>query len=149
MQNTPSHSIKSALGSNLESTTKTSVASVSPEKSSLTAGKTKVKLPVGVVPIPIILDPKLENEEKKRDEKRRNQEAGQKSLVQDLVVENGNKEKAKELDIGNLDLLGHQPGGNKHGGQVVDRQGNGGWLRVQPGVQEIGDEPNHLGRLAG
>lgn len=135
--------MKSVPGSNIESTTKASVASVSPEKS-LTAGRTKVKLPIGVVPIPIIINPKLENEEKKRDEKRRNPEAGQNSLVKDLVVENGKKEKAKGLDIGNMDLLAHQLAG-----KVADRQGNVGWLRVQPGVQEIGDEPNHLGRLAG
>ncbi|XP_033222149.1 Golgi integral membrane protein 4-like [Belonocnema kinseyi] len=142
-QNTPAHSVKSVLGSNIESTTKASVVSVSPERS-LTAGRTKVKLPIGVVPIPVIINPKLENEEKKTDEKRRNTDAGHNSKVKDLVVESGKKEKAKELDIRNMDLLAHQPAG-----KVAERQGNVGWLRVQPGVQEIGDEPNHLERLAG
>ena len=146
LQNISTQSAKLPVpAANVKSSVKTSVASISPEKPNLAAGKAKLKLPMGVVPIPIIIDSKLENEEKKRNEIRRSQEAVKNSPVKDPPVENVNREKAKSVDIGNLE----NPVGNRHGGQVNDRQGNEGWPRVRPGVQEIGDEPNHLERLAG
>lgn len=89
------------------------------------------------MPIPVIMDSKIDNEqEKKRDESRKNPELIQNSLAKNAVLDDGVKEKPLAVDIGNSDLQ-------------AGRQINAGWPKVQHGVQEIGDEPHHLGRLAG
>ncbi|XP_051163344.1 Golgi integral membrane protein 4-like isoform X2 [Leptopilina boulardi] len=141
---------------NIESSTKASTASISGEKPNIIGGKTKVKLPIGVVPIPVIIDSKIDNDEKKRDNdelllRKKNAEIIQNSLARNVVFndEQDVKEKPVAVDIGNLEFQAHLPAGNRHGGQIIDRQINAGWPKVQHGVQEIGDEPHHLGRLAG
>ncbi|XP_043475549.1 Golgi integral membrane protein 4-like isoform X1 [Leptopilina heterotoma] len=134
----------------VESSTKVSTPSISIEKQNYNIGKAKVKLPIGVVPIPVIMDSKNDNEEKKRDELRKNSEVIKNSLGANGILDvDGVKEKPVAVDIGNLEFQAHLPAGNRHGAQIIDRQINAGWPKVQHGVQEIGDEPHHLERLAG
>ncbi|XP_017755879.1 PREDICTED: Golgi integral membrane protein 4-like isoform X1 [Eufriesea mexicana] len=99
----------------------------------------KAKLPVGVPPIPIMIDQKVENHEEKQDEiARKREEPKQK---------NNGDSKEQEAENGNLDPPFPANPARRADDQVADRRGNG-WFNVGPGVQEIGDELNHI-RLAG
>lgn len=99
----------------------------------------KAKLPVGVPPIPIMIDQKVENHEEKQDEiARKREEPKQK---------NNGDSKEQEVENGNLDPPFPANPARRADDQVADRRGNG-WFNVGPGVQEIGDELNHI-RLAG
>lgn len=99
----------------------------------------KSKLPVGVPPIPIMIDQKLENREEKQDEvARKKEEPKQKINV---------NSKEQEGENGNLDPPFPAVPARRADDQVPDRRGNG-WFNVGPGIQEIGDELNHI-RLAG
>lgn len=99
----------------------------------------KSKLPIGVPPIPVIIDQKLENrDEEKQDEvARKKEEPNKKSL----------DSKEQEGENGNLDSPFEAVPARRADEQVPERRGNG-WFNVGPGVQEIGDELNHI-RLAG
>lgn len=100
----------------------------------------KSKLPVGVPPIPVIIDQKLENHEEKQDEVARKKEEPNKK-------NNNVDSKEQEDENGNLDSPFEAIPARRADEQVPDRRGNG-WFNVGPGVQEIGDELNHI-RLAG
>lgn len=101
----------------------------------------KSKLPVGVPPIPVIIDQKLENQdEEKQDElARKKEEPNKKNSKVDS--------KEQEGENGNLDSPFEAVPARRVDEQVPERRGNG-WFNVGPGVQEIGDELNHI-RLAG
>lgn len=90
-------------------------------------------------PIPVIIDQKLENrDEEKQDEvARKKEEPNKKSL----------DSKEQEGENGNLDSPFEAVPARRADEQVPERRGNG-WFNVGPGVQEIGDELNHI-RLAG
>lgn len=93
----------------------------------------KSKLPMGVPPIPVIIDQKLENgEEKLEDNVARTKHEPKKKKEIDS--------KENEDENGNL-----APQGRRNEEHHPDRRG---WLNVGPGIQEIGDEGNHL-RLSG
>lgn len=105
---------------------------------SITKSASKAKLPVGVPPIPVIIDQKLENREDKQDEnpgKKKGEVFKQKKDIasKENEVENGNMEPPFP--------------GKRNDEQLPGRRENG-WYNVGPGVQEIGDELNHL-RLSG
>lgn len=92
-------------------------------------------------PIPMIIDQKLENqEEEKQDElARKKEEPNKKNSKVDS--------KEQEGENGNLDSPFEAVPARRADEQVPERRGNG-WFNVGPGVQEIGDELNHI-RLAG
>ncbi|XP_066601674.1 Golgi integral membrane protein 4-like isoform X1 [Prorops nasuta] len=93
----------------------------------------KMKLPAGVVPIPII--EKLQIEKNIDVQSKVSQ-----------VDDSKEKRKAQEIDLddGPVENVGRHVGE-----EILNRHANPDWLRVKPHVQEVGDEPNHLGRLAG
>ncbi|XP_012342594.1 Golgi integral membrane protein 4 isoform X3 [Apis florea] len=99
----------------------------------------KSKLPVGVPPIPVIIDQKLENREEKQDEVARKKEEPKKK---------GLDSKEQEGENGNLDSPFEAVPARRADEQVVPERRGNGWFNVGPGVQEIGDELNHI-RLAG
>lgn len=99
----------------------------------------KSKLPVGVPPIPVIIDQKLENREEKQDEVARKKEEPKKKSLDS---------KEQEGENGNLDSPFEAVPARRADEQVVPERRGNGWFNVGPGVQEIGDELNHI-RLAG
>ncbi|XP_043523462.1 Golgi integral membrane protein 4-like [Frieseomelitta varia] len=100
----------------------------------------KSKLPVGVPPIPVMIDQKLENREERQDEVARKKEEPK---------QRNNNADSKEQDGENGILDPPLPAipARRSDDQAADRRGNG-WFNVGPGVQEIGDELNHV-RLPG
>lgn len=95
---------------------------------------TKVKLPLGVVPIPVMLDPNLQDQ---RDRSPKQSKDALLTVKKSIRVDSKEKE---SLDNINLDA------------PPVDaaiKEDRDASFRVQPGVQEIGDEPNHIGRIPG
>lgn len=91
----------------------------------------KAKLPVGVPPIPVMIDREsIENEKQVENTK---EEPSQKKDI-------ASKEKKPENE--NLGPPFPAAPGKRVDEQLPDRRGNG-WFNVGPGVQEIGDEPNH------
>ncbi|XP_054006290.1 DNA ligase 1-like [Hylaeus anthracinus] len=106
---------------------------------SLPVGKSllKAKLPVGVPPIPMMIDQKLDNHDDKR-----NENAGKKK--EELAKQKKNTaSKENEVENGNLDpsFLG------KRNDEHFPARRENGWYNVGPGIQEIGEELNH--RLSG
>ena len=99
----------------------------------------KSKLPVGVPPIPVMIDQKLENREERQDEVARKKE--------EPKQRNNADSKEQEGENGILDPPLPAIPARRSDDQVADRRGNG-WFNVGPGVQEIGDELNHI-RLPG
>ncbi|CAK9818401.1 hypothetical protein ANTQUA_LOCUS9796 [Anthophora quadrimaculata] len=100
----------------------------------------KAKLPVGVPPVPVMIDQKLENREEKQDEvARKKEEPKQRNSVDS---------KEQEIENGNLDLPLPAIPARRVENQLQDRRGGNGWFNVGPGVQEIGEELNHI-RLPG
>ncbi|KOC67896.1 Golgi integral membrane protein 4 [Habropoda laboriosa] len=100
----------------------------------------KVKLPVGVLPIPVMIDQKLENREEKQNEvAKKKEEPKQRNSVDS---------KEQEIENENLDLPLPAIPARRVEDQLPDRRGGNGWFNVGPGVQEIGEELNHI-RLPG
>ncbi|XP_012138858.1 uncharacterized protein LOC100881745 [Megachile rotundata] len=102
----------------------------------------KAKLPVGVPPIPVMIDPKLENREEKRDE----QEMSRKKKEEPKLSDNP-ESKEHEVENGNLEPPFPAVSGRRGEELPAERRENR-WFNVRPGVQEIGDELNHI-RLPG
>ncbi|XP_015600284.1 Golgi integral membrane protein 4 isoform X2 [Cephus cinctus] len=109
------------------------------------------RLPEGVPPILRINDPKLENEDG-LDEKRTSKISSNiKQPNEDTEVNQHSKAKPAEAgskdnnknDI-NLESLQRNPGE-----PIVERPENWVWPKVRHGVQEVGDEPNHLDKIPG
>ncbi|KYN37556.1 Golgi integral membrane protein 4 [Trachymyrmex septentrionalis] len=91
----------------------------------------KVKVPVGVLPIPEIIEQKvIDDMDKKKEEIRDDASA----------VE----EKEPIVEAGNLDppFIVNPPA--RHVGEQLERRAKDSWLRVGPGVQEVGDELNRV-----
>lgn len=98
--------------------------------------KPKVKLPIGVLPIPEIReDEKKPEETEKRDDSAHNPPP---RFVPD------SKEKEPVVEAGNLDppFVANPPA--RHVGEQIERRANDGWFKVGPGVQEVGEEPNRV-----
>ncbi|XP_076298777.1 uncharacterized protein LOC143217921 isoform X2 [Lasioglossum baleicum] len=95
----------------------------------------KSKLPMGVPPIPVLIDQKLENQEEKQDDT-------QGRLKNESKKKKDTESKENEDENGNLAAQFQDRRNEEH---HPDRRG---WLNVVPGIQEIGDEGNHL-RLSG
>ncbi|XP_026667465.1 Golgi integral membrane protein 4-like isoform X2 [Ceratina calcarata] len=93
----------------------------------------KGKLPVGVPPIPVMIDQKPDNQEKQDEAAKKKEEPKQKNNVES---------KEQEPENGNL----VPPFPARRDDPLPDRR-ESGWFNVGPGVQEIGDE-NHI-RLPG
>lgn len=96
----------------------------------------KAKLPVGVPPIPVMIDSKLESREQKQDEIARKKE--------EPKLRNAVDSKEQEMENGNLGPPFPVRGGADG---LADRRANG-WINMDPGVQEIGEELNQI-RLPG
>ncbi|XP_078042884.1 uncharacterized protein LOC144473140 [Augochlora pura] len=134
-----SSSMKSIPAVRLE--TSTSANNLSPLSTavvkSLPAAKPllKSKLPVGVLPIPVLIDQKLENREDKPD-----------NIAARIKNESKKKKEteSKEIEDENGNLAAPFQG-RRNEEHHPDRRN---WLNVVPGIQEIGDEGNHL-RLSG
>ncbi|XP_043257596.1 Golgi integral membrane protein 4-like [Colletes gigas] len=128
-------SMKSITALKLE--TSTSPGNVNPASTvvdkSLPIAKSvsKAKLPVGVPPIPVMIDQKPENREDKLEEELPKQKKDAES-------------KENEAENGNLD----PPLPGKRNDEQLPARRENGWYNVGPGVQEVGDELSHL-RLSG
>lgn len=116
----------------------------------------KVKLPMGVLPIPELIEQKIDNEEKRQEEIRKRDDAAAHNNLQPpppkLAPADSKEEKEPIVEIGNLDppFAANPPAARHVGDQIVERRANDiQWFRVRPGVQEIGEELNQLGRVPG
>lgn len=119
----------------------------------------KVKLPVGVLPIPEIIEQKIDNEEKRQEEIRKRDDAAAHNNLQPppplpkLAPADSKEEKEPIVEAGNLDppFVANPPAARHVGDQIVERRANDALFRggVGPGVQEIGEEFNQLGRVPG
>lgn len=111
----------------------------------------KVKLPLGVLPIPEIVEHDIEeNAEKKRqDEIRKRDDVARNSPPKLAPVNADTKEKETVVEAGNLDppFAANPPA--RQVGEQIERRANDGWFRVGPGVQEVGEELNQLARIPG
>ncbi|XP_076756393.1 uncharacterized protein LOC143426684 [Xylocopa sonorina] len=95
----------------------------------------KSKLPVGVPPIPVMIDQKLENPDEKPDETARKRE--------EPKSKNNADSKEQEAENGNFGPAFPANPAKRVDDQGPDKRENG-WFNVVPGVQEIGDELNHI-----
>ncbi|XP_018404221.1 PREDICTED: Golgi integral membrane protein 4-like isoform X1 [Cyphomyrmex costatus] len=107
----------------------------------------KVKVPLGVLPIPEIIEQKVvdDMDEKKRQEEIREDAAAVRNNLQPppkLAVDK--EEKEPVVEAGNLDppFVVNPP--VRHVGEQLDRRAKESWLRVGPGVQEVGEELNRI-----
>lgn len=111
----------------------------------------KVKLPAGVLPIPEIIEQKVE--EKRQEEVRKRDDAVAHNNLQQPPLKfapaDNKEEKEPMVEAGNLDppFAANPPA--RHVGDQVERRANDAWFRMGPGVQEIGEELNQLGRVPG
>lgn len=128
-----------------ESSTRSSSAftlnGVSPVKSAA-----KVKLPIGVVPIPIIIDTKNnpdENKEVKVDNNKQGDKANQADGKERGKLENSNLEVPPKLPVNKQHLA------EQILNRVVDNDNWFNHVKPMKGVQEIGDDPNHFGKIRG
>ncbi|KAK2585395.1 hypothetical protein KPH14_010069 [Odynerus spinipes] len=113
----------------------------------------KMKLPRGVLPIPLIMDQDAENVENERTKEKtgKNEEPVQNSAAKkkETVAEVNSKEK-DPIESDNIDPPYPALPPNRHvDDQIIVRRQNGNRFRVKPGVQEIGEELNPIDRLAG
>lgn len=111
-----------------------------------------VKLPIGVPPIPEIVESRNSGaEEKRREEVRKREDAAGDSPPKFGVAANADDKAAKEaiVEAGNLDPPFAALPARHVGEQIVERRANDGWFRMGHGVQEIGEELNQLGRVPG
>ncbi|XP_012288380.1 Golgi integral membrane protein 4 [Orussus abietinus] len=153
-QSTPNSELRAMASSKTKSSTKTIVNSitVASEKANNLRPISKVKLPNGVAPIPKIIDLKNENEERQREEPPKKEDAAQNSknvYAENHFLDTDNKDKNKPEDNDHIDAPPAPAAGKHVGEQILERNENGHWFRVRPGVQEVGEEPNNLGRLQG
>lgn len=113
----------------------------------------KVKLPVGVLPIPEIIEPKVVDEEKRQQEEIRKRDDAAAHNNQPLPGNAADNKEEKEpiVEAGNLDppFVANPPAARHIGEQIVERRAKDAWFKVGPGVQEVGEEPNQLGRVPG
>ncbi|XP_029178747.1 Golgi integral membrane protein 4-like [Nylanderia fulva] len=113
----------------------------------------KVKLPVGVLPIPEIIEQKIDNEEKRQEEVRKRDDAHNNlqppPQLPKLALADSKEEKEPIVEAGNLDppFVANPPAPRHVGDQIVERRANDALFRA--GVQEIGEEFNQLGRVPG
>ncbi|CAL7942116.1 unnamed protein product [Xylocopa violacea] len=132
-------SMKSIPAVKLE--TSTSASSGNPASTSMDKAlpiakpASKSKLPVGVLPIPVMIDQKLENPEEKPDETARKKE--------EPKSKNNADSKEQEAENGNFGPPFPANVAKRVDDQAPDKRENG-WFNVVPGVQEIGDELNHI-----
>ncbi|XP_019883682.1 Golgi integral membrane protein 4 isoform X2 [Camponotus floridanus] len=113
----------------------------------------KVKLPVGVLPIPEIIEQKVE-EQRQEEVQKRDDAVAHNNLQQPplkFASADNKEEKEPMVEAGNLDPpFAANPPARHVGDLIVERRANDAWLRVKPGVQEIGEELNQqLGRVSG
>ncbi|XP_029664219.1 Golgi integral membrane protein 4-like isoform X1 [Formica exsecta] len=118
----------------------------------------KVKLPVGVLPIPEIIEQKIDNEEKRQEEIRKRDDAVAHNNLQPpppkLAPADSKEEKEPIVEAGNLDppFAANPPAARHAGDQIVaKKKANDAWSKVRQliGIQEIGEELNQLGRVPG
>ncbi|XP_012058939.1 PREDICTED: Golgi integral membrane protein 4-like [Atta cephalotes] len=111
----------------------------------------KVKVPVGVLPIPEIIEQKVVDDMDKKKEIRDDASAVVRNNLQPplpkLVPANAvddKEEKEPIIEAGNLDppFVVNPPA--RHIGEQLERRAKDSWLRVGPGVQEVGDELNRV-----
>jgi len=112
----------------------------------------KLKLPMGVLPIPKIFEQNIEenmNDDKQEDVRKRDNVAARNppALPRFALVNavNSKEEKEEVIEAGNLNplLVANPPAAGHRDEQIADkRANNGAWF----GVQEIG-EINQLGRI--
>lgn len=113
----------------------------------------KVKLPVGVLPIPEIIEQKIDNEEKRQEEVRKRDDVHNNlqppPQLPKLALVESKEEKEPIVEAGNLDppFIANPPALRHVGDQIVERRANDALFRA--GVQEIGEEFNQLGRVPG
>ncbi|XP_020277904.1 Golgi integral membrane protein 4-like [Pseudomyrmex gracilis] len=116
----------------------------------------KVKLPVGVLPIPEMIEQQINNadDEKHQEEVRKRDDAAHNNVPPPprfAPAKNNKEEKEPIVEAGNLDppFVANPAPMRPLGEQIERRANDGGWFRVRPGVQEVGEELNQLGRLPG
>ncbi|XP_025988934.1 Golgi integral membrane protein 4 isoform X4 [Solenopsis invicta] len=118
----------------------------------------KVKVPVGVLPIPEIIEQKVvddADEEKRQEDIRKREDAAAAAAVHNnlqppppkLAPANemdDKEEKEPVVEAGNLDppFVVNPPA--RHVGEQIERRAKDTWLRVGPGVQEVGEELNRV-----
>lgn len=113
----------------------------------------KVKVPVGVLPIPEIIEQQVVDdvdEEKRQEEVRKREDAAAVHNLQPpppkLAPANAADKEEKEpvVEAGNLDppFIANPP--VRHVGEQLERRAKDTWLRVGPGVQEVGEEINRV-----
>lgn len=129
MKSTPAVKLETSTTANNLNPLSTPVMKLLPTAKSVL----RSKLPLGVPPIPVIIDQKLENREEKQEDiaARAKTEPKKKKEAESKETEDEN---------GNPVVQGRR--NEEH---HPDRRG---WLNVGPGIQEIGDEGNHI-RLSG
>lgn len=112
----------------------------------------KVKLPVGVLPIPEIIEPKVADEEKRQQEeiRKRDDAVPHNNQPPPANAADNKDEKEPIVEAGNLDppFVANPPAA-RHVGEQIDRRAKDAWLRMGPGVQEVGEELNQVGRVPG
>ncbi|XP_012226210.1 Golgi integral membrane protein 4 [Linepithema humile] len=147
----------SASSRKMENSTVTSNANlVSPslvDKAAPARPLLKVKLPVGVLPIPEIIEPKVADEEKRQQEEIQKRDDAAAHNNQQLPGNAADNKEEKEpiVEAGNLDqpFVANPPAVRHIGEQIVERRAKDSWFKMEPGVQEVGEEPNQLGRVPG
>ncbi|XP_032684873.1 Golgi integral membrane protein 4-like isoform X1 [Odontomachus brunneus] len=107
----------------------------------------KVKLPIGVLPIPEIREDDKKPEETHQEETRKRDDAVHNSPPKFVPANPDSKEKEAIVEAGNLDppFVANPPA--RHVGEQIERRANDGWFKVGPGVQEVGEELNRVPRL--
>ncbi|XP_018058462.1 PREDICTED: Golgi integral membrane protein 4-like [Atta colombica] len=111
----------------------------------------KVKVPVGVLPIPEIIEQKVVDDMDKKKEIRDDASAVVRNNLQPPLPKlapanavDDKEEKEPIIEAGNLDppFVVNPPA--RHIGEQLERRAKDSWLRVGPGVQEVGDELNRV-----
>ncbi|XP_008560039.1 probable serine/threonine-protein kinase nek3 [Microplitis demolitor] len=116
------------------------------------------KLPVGVLPIPKFVDQKFDREEFKKINPNRislgdDTKNNNINSIDNINNNNNNNNVNNKNNVRQTKNSEEVPGNIEHDAdkhvadQILGRQENPPWYRVKPGVQEIGDEPNHLRKL--
>ncbi|KAK0176311.1 hypothetical protein PV328_000458 [Microctonus aethiopoides] len=135
----------SATQSTINSASTSSYKSLNPAAASSVKLLPRVKLPMGVVPIPKMIDPKID-----KDESKRPVSDGNNSPADNRNNQRENEARAPENEVhdGVDDVAGSDfAAGRRVGEQILRRQENPAWYKVKPGVQEIGDVLNQPGRI--
>lgn len=106
----------------------------------------KVKLPIGVLPIPEIREDDKKPEETHQDETRKRDDAVHNSPPKFVLANPDSKEKEAIVEAGNLDppFVANPPA--RHVGEQIERRANADWFKMGHGVQEVGEELNRVPR---